>query len=61
MRWSERPPVVRSRFPSLQPFRVDPRSLPVAVAHLVLVRRHPHRHHATNDNTTFPAFTVLAR
>ena len=38
MRWSERPPVVRSRFPSLQPFRFGPRTLSVAVAHLVLVR-----------------------
>jgi hypothetical protein len=38
MRWSERPPVVRPRFLSLQPFRFGPRSLSVAVAHLVLVR-----------------------
>ena len=38
MRWSERPPVVRSRFPSLQPLRFGPRSPSVAVAHLVLVR-----------------------
>jgi hypothetical protein len=38
MRWSERPPVVRSRFPSLQPFRFDLRAFSVAVAPLVLVR-----------------------
>ena len=38
MRWSERPPGVRSRFPSLHPLRFGPDSLSVAVAHLVLVR-----------------------
>ena len=38
MRWSERPPVLCSRFPSLQPRRFGPRSLSVAGAHLVLVR-----------------------
>ena len=38
MRWSERPPVVRSRLTSLQPFRFGPRALSVAVAHLILVR-----------------------
>lgn len=38
MQWNERPPVVRSRFVSPQRRRFDPRSLPVAVAHLFLVR-----------------------
>jgi hypothetical protein len=38
MRWSERPPAVRSHFSSPQPVRSDPRALSVAVAHLVLVR-----------------------
>src|SRR4030095_14526890 len=37
MRWSELPPAVRSRFPSLVRVRFTPRSLSVAVAHLVLV------------------------
>jgi hypothetical protein len=36
-RWSERPPVVRSRLVSLQSFRSGPRAPPVAVAHLILV------------------------
>ena len=38
MRWSERPPAVRSRFASLPPRRFEPRALSVAVAHLILVR-----------------------
>jgi len=38
MRWSERPPVVRSYSLSLQAFRFGPRPLSVAVAHLILVR-----------------------
>src|SRR5437867_766292 len=38
MRCSERPPAVRSRFPSLVRGRFGPRSLSVAVAHLGLVR-----------------------
>lgn len=38
MQWSERPPVLRARFVSLQRPRFDLRSLPVAVAHLGLVR-----------------------
>jgi hypothetical protein len=38
MRWSERPPAVRSRSARLVRLHCDPRSLPVAVAHLVLVR-----------------------
>ena len=44
MRWSERPPAVRSHFEWLGRLRSGPRSLPVAVAHLVLVRpMHPSR------------------
>jgi hypothetical protein len=38
MRWSERPPVVRSRFARLERFYSDRCALSVAVAHLVLVR-----------------------
>jgi TonB family protein len=38
MRWSERSPAVRSRFPWLGRLHFEPRTLPVAVAHLVLVR-----------------------
>lgn len=38
MRWSERPPVVCSRFSPLQSVRFDPHALSVAVAHLILVR-----------------------
>ena len=38
MRWSERPPDVRSHFSSLQPVRSGRCALPMAVAHLVLVR-----------------------
>src|SRR4051812_22655194 len=38
MRWSERPPAVRSDFSWPQPVHLDRRSLPVAVAHLALVR-----------------------
>jgi hypothetical protein len=38
MRWSERPPVARLRFHWLGRAHRDPRSLPVAVAHLILVR-----------------------
>ena len=47
MRWSERPPAVRSRFSSLQPVRSSPCALPVAVAHLVLVRRNNMRARGT--------------
>jgi hypothetical protein len=37
-RWSEQPPVARSRRVSLRTSRSDPCALPVVVAHLVLVR-----------------------
>jgi hypothetical protein len=37
-RWSERPPAARSRLASLKRLHFEPRSLPVAVAQLVLVR-----------------------
>src|SRR6266403_470030 len=37
-RWSERPPVVRSRLALLAPLHFGSRSLSVAVAHLFLVR-----------------------
>src|SRR6266568_4006210 len=39
MRWSERPPAVRSQLAWLPHLHFEPRSLPVAVAQLVLVRR----------------------
>src|SRR6185312_16182079 len=42
-RWSERPPVLRSPFAWLKPFHCERRSLPVAVAHLVLVRSYAPR------------------
>jgi hypothetical protein len=38
MRWSERPPAVRSRFAWLEPFYFKRRPPSVAIAHLVLVR-----------------------
>src|SRR5688572_23093882 len=37
-RWSERRPAVRSHFVWLGPFHCGPRTLPVAVVHLFLVR-----------------------
>ena len=39
MRWSERPTAARSRFGWLGPLHCGPGALPVAVAHLGLVRR----------------------
>jgi hypothetical protein len=39
MRWSERPPAVRSRLAQLALLHFGPHALSVAVAHLVLVRR----------------------
>ena len=39
MRWSERPPALRSRSAWLKPSRLERRSLPVAAAQLCLVRR----------------------
>ena len=39
MQWSERPPAARSRFAWLGRFHCGPRSLSVAVAHFILVRR----------------------
>src|SRR5687767_11424772 len=42
MRWSERPPALRLRSASLRPLRSGPRSFPVAVAHLILVRSMRH-------------------
>jgi hypothetical protein len=41
MRWSERPPAVRSRFAWLQLLRSGPSAVSVAVAHLVLVSQKP--------------------
>ena len=38
MRWSERPPVVRSRFKWLMHLHSERRALSVVVAHLILVR-----------------------
>jgi hypothetical protein len=39
MRWSERPPAARPRSTWRAPIHCGPRTPPVAVAHLILVRR----------------------
>jgi hypothetical protein len=47
MRWSERPPAVRSRFQWPLRLHCEQRALSVAVAHLVLVRSHASRYSST--------------
>jgi hypothetical protein len=52
MRWSERPPAVRLRFASLQRLRCGLHPLPVAVAHLGLVRPRAQRNDTSDATCT---------